>query len=126
MTESEKPLTVRRGTEHEETDLSRLVNADANAAGNEREAADTEEANQLRSAIYNALGAYADYLDRCGLIWDLTKMDSGDPLKVESLIAEMDFRSDDERAGPTFNIMLKGGALDPQPHDESIPLYMRR
>ena len=37
----------------------------ANAAGREREAANTEEANQLRSAIYNALCEYADYLDRC-------------------------------------------------------------
>ena len=42
------------------------------------------------------------------------------------MIAEIDFRSTDERAGPTFNIMLKGGALDPQPHDESIPIYRLR
>jgi hypothetical protein len=94
----------------------------ANAAGCEREAADTEEATQLRSAIYNALDAYADYLDRCGLIWDLTKIDDGgDPLKAERLIAEMDFG-----AGPTFNIILKGGALDPQPHDVSVPIYRLR
>ena len=104
MTENEKPLAV------------------ANAAGCEREAADTEEATQLRSAIYNALDAYADYLDRCGLIWDLTKIDDGgDPLKAERLIAEMDFG-----AGPTFNIILKGGALDPQPHDVSVPIYRLR
>jgi hypothetical protein len=45
MTENENPLAV------------------ANAAGCERVAANTEEANQLRSAIYNALYAYADYLD---------------------------------------------------------------
>jgi hypothetical protein len=104
MTENENPLAV------------------ANAAGCEREAADTEEANQLRSAIYNALYAYADYLDQCGLIWD---HDSIDPLKVEGLVAEMDFRSTDERVGPTFNIILKGGALDPQPHDVSVPIYRR-
>jgi hypothetical protein len=87
------------------------------AAGYEREVADTEEANQLRSAIYHALGAYVDYLDCRGLIWDLTKIDSGDPLKAEGLIAEMDLVSQ------TFNIMLKGGALDPLPHDVSVPLY---
>jgi hypothetical protein len=104
MTENENPLAV------------------ANAAGCEREAADTEEANQLRAAIYNALCAYADYLDRYGLIWD---HDSIDPLKVEGLVAEMDFRSTDERVGPTFNMMLKGGALDPQPHDVSVPIYKR-
>ena len=97
----------------------------ANAAGRERQAANTEEANQLRSAIYIALYAYADYLDRCGLIWDLTKIDGCDPLKAERLIAEMDFRSTDERIGPTFNIILKGGALDPQPHDVSVPIYKR-
>jgi hypothetical protein len=57
------------------------------------------------------------YFDRYGLIWDLTKIDS-DPLKAERLIAEMDFG-----AGPTFNIILKGGALDPQPHDVSVPTY---
>jgi hypothetical protein len=102
MTENENPLAV------------------ANAAGCERVAANTEEANQLRSAIYNALYAYADYLDRYGLIWDLTKIDS-DPLKAERLIAEMDFG-----AGPTFNIILKGGALDPQPHDVSVPIYRLR
>jgi hypothetical protein len=105
MTENENPLAV------------------ANAAGCERVAANTEEANQLRSAIYNALYAYSDYLDRCGLIWDLTKIDGSDPLKAERLIAEMDFQSTDERVGPTFNIILKGGALDPQPHDVSIPTY---
>jgi hypothetical protein len=94
------------------------------AAGYEREVADTDEAKQLRSAIYNALDAYADYLDQCGLIWDLTKIDS-DPLKAERLIAEIDFQSTDERVGPTFNIMLKGGALDPQPHEVSVPIYKR-
>ena len=109
MTENENPMAV------------------ANAAGCEREAADTEEANQLRSAIYNALYAYADYLDRYGLIWDLTKIDDGGhPLKAERLIAEMDFQSTDERVGPTFNIILKGGALDPQPHDVSVPVYRLR
>jgi hypothetical protein len=107
MTENENPLAV------------------GNATGCEREAAGTEEANQLRAAIYNALYAYADYLDRYGLIWDLTKIDGSDPLKAERLIAEMDFRSTDERVGPTFNIILKGGALDPQPHDVSIPIYRR-
>jgi hypothetical protein len=104
MTENENPLAV------------------ANAAGCERVAANTEEANQLRSAIYNALYAYADYLDRYGLIWDLTKIDDGGhPLKAERLIAEMDFG-----AGPTFNIILKGGALDPQPHDVSVTVYRLR
>ena len=92
----------------------------ANAAGRERQAANTEEANQLRSAIYNALCEYADYLDRCGLIWDLTKIDGSDALKAERLIAEMDFQSTE------FNIILKGGALDPQPHDVSISVYRRR
>jgi hypothetical protein len=78
----------------------------------EREVADTEEAKQLQTVIFNALSAYADYLDRYGLIWDLTKIGGSDPLKVERLIAEIDFRSTDERVGPTFEIILKGGALD--------------
>jgi len=96
------------------------------AAAYEREVADTDEAKQLRSAIYNALKAYADYLDRRGLIWDFTKMDDGlDPLKAEKLIAEKDFTSTDERIGPTYSIMLKGGALDPEPHDMSVPVYVR-
>jgi hypothetical protein len=60
------------------------------------------------------------------LIWDLTEIDSGDPLKVERLIADIDFRSTEERVGPTFSIMLTGGALDPQPHDVGVPLYLAR
>ena len=91
-------------------------------AGYEREVADTDEAKQLRWAIYNALSDYADYLDRCGLIWDLTKIDSnGDFLKVESLVAEIDFCT-----GESFKTMLKGGALDPEPHDVSVPVYKLR
>jgi hypothetical protein len=80
-------------------------------AGYEREVADTEEAKQLQIAIYNALGAYADYLDRWGLIWDLTKIDGSDPLKVKRLIADIDFRSNDERVGPTCGIMLDRGSV---------------
>src|SRR6266516_192156 len=95
------------------------------AAAYEREVADTEEAEQLRSAIYNALNAYAHYLDRCGLILDLTKMDSSDdPFKAERLIAEIDFCTN-ERVGKSFKTMLKGGALDPEPHDVSVPIYIR-
>jgi hypothetical protein len=41
------------------------------------------------------------------------------PFKLS--ISEMDFG-----AGPTFNIILKGGALDPQPHDVSVPIYRLR
>jgi hypothetical protein len=92
-------------------------------AGYEREVADTEEAKQLQTSIFNALNAYADYLDRCGLIWDLTKADGSDPLKAERLIADIDFRSTDDRVGPTFSIMLKGGALDSKPRHFSGPLH---
>jgi len=103
-----------------------MTERNLDAAGYEREVADSDEAKQLRSAIYNALNAYADYLDRCGLICDLTKMDDGvDPLKAERLIAEKDFTSTDERIGPTYSIVLKGGALDPEPHDVSVPVYIR-
>jgi hypothetical protein len=103
-----------------------MTELNLDAAGYEREVADTDEANQLRSAIYNALTAYADYLDRHDLIWHLAEIDSSDPLRAEGLIAEMDFRSSDERVCPTFSIMLKGGALDPQPHDVSVRVYRLR
>jgi len=92
-------------------------------AGYEREVADTEEARQLQTAICNTLKAYADFLDRYGLIWDLTKTDGSDPLKVEGLIADIDFRSNDERVGPTFSIRLKGGALDSQRHDDLVTFH---
>ena len=102
-----------------------MIERNLDAAGYEREVADTDEAEQLRWAIYNALSDYADYLDRCGLIWDLTKIcSSDDPLKAERLIAEIDFRTN-ERVEKSFKTMLKGGALDPEPHDVSVPVYIR-
>ena len=40
-----------------------------------REVQDTEEAEKLRNAVWNALDAYADYLDRHGLVWDYKKVE---------------------------------------------------
>src|SRR6516162_8256186 len=66
-----------------------------------REVQDTEEAEKLRNAVWNALDAYADYLDRHGLVWDYKKVEEAlreeeeegvDYLKADKLIAHIDFR----------------------------------
>jgi hypothetical protein len=79
--------------------------------GYERGIANTEEAQRLQRAVFDALQAYADYLDRHGLIWDMPP-DDEPALKADCLVASIDFRSTDEAIGPVYDIALKGGALD--------------
>jgi hypothetical protein len=84
--------------------------------GHERGIANTEEAQRLQRAIFDALRAYADYLDRHGLIWDMPPDDGEEPelptLKADCLVATIDFRSTEEEIGPIYDITLKGGAID--------------
>jgi hypothetical protein len=82
-------------------------------AGYERVVANTDEAKRLQTAVFDALQAYADYLDQHGLIWDTSHDDEEPPtLKADCLVASIDFRSTDEAIGPVYEIALKGGALD--------------
>jgi hypothetical protein len=69
-----------------------------------REVQTTDEARKLRNAVWDALDAYADYLHRHGLIWDLKKAEEAlaggwdygqefvDYLKADKLIMHIDFR----------------------------------
>ena len=64
-----------------------------------REVQTTDEADKLREAVWNALDAYADYLDRHGLVWDYKKVEEAgreeefvDFLKADKLIMYIDFR----------------------------------
>jgi hypothetical protein len=64
-----------------------------------REVQTTDEADKLREAVWNALDAYADYLDRHGLIWDYKEVEKVtwdgervDFLKADKLIMHIDFR----------------------------------
>ena len=67
-------------------------------AAYQREVEATDEADKLRNAIWNALDAYADYLERHGLVWDFKEVEKvmreeeGDFLKADKLIAHIDFR----------------------------------
>lgn len=77
-----------------------IVIKDTLNAGRERAIADTDEARRLQIAVFDALQAYADYLNRQGLIRD------GDALEADCLVASLDFRDD------LFDIALEGGPLD--------------
>jgi hypothetical protein len=73
----------------------------------EREAADSPEAQLLQEAIFNAVRAYADFLENHGLIWE----DQPDPelprLKAQALVVTLDFGD----GGNNIDISLKDGAL---------------
>ena len=73
-------------------------------AEHERRVADSPEAEKLKSAIFDAVAAYSDFLEERGVIW-------GDPIdcprmKVSALVVTKDYGRD------FYDITLKDGALD--------------
>jgi hypothetical protein len=73
-------------------------------AAHERAVADSAEGQALQRAIFEAVWAYSDFLDRSGVIW-------GDKyrLKAQALIITVDYGAD---AGSSVDIHLKDGAVD--------------
>ena len=81
----------------------------------ERRVVDSAEAEKLKDAIYDAVGAYSDFLDRHGLIWEGIDPDSipsnpdGMPrMRASALVVTADYV---EHYG-TIDITLKDGACD--------------
>ncbi len=79
-------------------------------AKREREVADSPEGEALREAIFKAVEAYSQFLEREGLIWEYG-VDLNDPdwprLKAQALVITVDYG----RANG-IDITLKDGALD--------------
>jgi hypothetical protein len=69
----------------------------------ERRVADSAEAEKLKKAIFDAVGAYSQFLEERGVIWG----GGPDPrMKVSALVVTVDY-------GREFtDITLKDGALD--------------
>ncbi len=74
-------------------------------AKQEREVADSPEADALKDDIVRAIVAYSDYLDRNGLIWEETP--SGIRMKASALVVTLDYGRGDQ-----IGITLKDGPLD--------------
>ena len=76
----------------------------------ERELADGPETQALQKAIRVAVQAYADFLERRGIIWEFG-VDPEDPnwprLKAQALVITMDLGMADG-----IDISLKDGAID--------------
>jgi hypothetical protein len=74
-------------------------------AQREREVVDGPEGQALLNAVFDAVGAYSDFLERHGLIWE----DSPDDLprlKAQALVITVDY-------GRVYtNVTLKDGAID--------------
>jgi hypothetical protein len=73
----------------------------------EREVVDSAEAEALQRAIFDAVGAYSDFLDRHGLIYDHSA-DDLPRLKAQALVITVDYGLDPG----TIDISLKDGACD--------------
>jgi hypothetical protein len=67
----------------------------------ERRVADSPEAEKLKSAIFDAVAAYSDFLEAQGVIWG-----DGSRMKVGALVVTKDYGRE------FYDITLKDGALD--------------
>jgi hypothetical protein len=78
-------------------------------AAREREVSDSAEAQVLQEAIFSAVRAYSDFLDRHGLIYDHDEYPDCMPrLKAQALVVTVDYGLDPG----TVDISLKDGACD--------------
>lgn len=77
-------------------------------AKREREVADSPEGQALRHAIAEAVGAYSDFLNRQGLIWDYD-FDPGNlpRMKATALVVTSDYGNFGD-----IDVVLKDGAID--------------
>jgi hypothetical protein len=79
-------------------------------AEHERQVADSPEGQALQEAIYKAVYAYSEFLDRNGVIWEFG-VDPDDPdwprMKAQALVITWDYGK-----GRGLEIALKDGALD--------------
>ena len=73
-----------------------------------KEAIGLQEAQALQDAIFNAVRAYSDFLERHGLIWGYGHPDDPLRLKAQALVVTLDY-GDGNNA---IDITLKDGALD--------------
>jgi hypothetical protein len=76
-------------------------------AEHERGVADSPEAERLKDAIFKAVNAYSEFLEREGVIWD--EKPEIPRLKAEALVITVDYAVE---AGGTIDITLKNGACD--------------
>ena len=74
----------------------------------EREVVDSAEARALQRAIFDAVFAYSDFLDRRGLIWDHSDPNDLPRMKARALVITCDYG---EGCG-SVDISLKAGACD--------------
>lgn len=74
----------------------------------ERDLERTAEAVKLKDAMFAAVEAYADYLERSGLIWDENNDDDWRDERPKSLVVRWQF-------GIGLVITLDGGARHPEP-----------
>jgi hypothetical protein len=73
-------------------------------AKREREVADSPEGQALLDTIFKAVRAYSEFLERQGLIWDLTA--DVPRMKATALVVIDDYNMFDQR------VTLKDGAVD--------------
>jgi hypothetical protein len=74
----------------------------------ERETAGNPEARRLQERIFNAVRAYAEFLENHGLIWEDRPGDEMPRLKAAALVVTYDWAYD----YGTIDISLKDGALN--------------
>ena len=77
-------------------------------AAHERAVADSAEGQALQEAIFNAVFAYSEFLDRSDVIWEDIPGDLP-RLKAQALVITVDYGAD---AGSSVDIHLKDGACD--------------
>ena len=78
----------------------------------ERQVARSPEGYELRKAIAVAMFAYQDFLDRHGLIWDVTDPDLYE-LKATAIVARLD------NGNGGTEIFLEGGPIDTEPTNKT-------
>jgi hypothetical protein len=77
-------------------------------AEREREAVNSREGKALLDAVVKAVGAYSDFLDRQGLIWDHDLDPDNLPrMKATALVVTVDYGKAEQ-----MDIVLRDGAID--------------
>ena len=81
-------------------------NALMREAQREREIVESTESQALLERVFEAVGAYSEFLERQGLIWEDGE-DTG-RLKASALVITVDYGA----GGDPIDVSLKDGALD--------------
>jgi len=72
----------------------------------EREVADSGEGQALEKAVFQAVDAYSQFLDRHGLIWEFGANEDIHRMKAQALVVTLNYGSNE------IEIAIKDGALD--------------